>query len=126
MSAEEVPKLTQEQLKELTMEERFARVLLLNPLDKINMTAVVAALCVSKTTFQRKLKECGTSYLKMVSEAQFRRCRELMNDGVLSGAKLSEELGFVTKSGFYVSFRSWSGSCFGDYKKERERAGLPY
>jgi AraC-like DNA-binding protein len=73
-------------------------------------TATVArALGLSERTLQRRLKERGTSFERLLSEVRHQRMLELLSQQSLSVEAVARATGYRDPSSFHRAFRAWTG-----------------
>ena len=64
---------------------------------------------MSSRSFQLKLKQEGTTYLKLRDTVRYKMAKNALESKNLSAAEIGEQLGFSEPSAFYRTFKRWSG-----------------
>lgn len=67
-------------------------------------------LNISTRTLSRQLKECGTSYNKLLRQVQLERAMKYLNDTGMSVAKIADHLGYSEPGAFTRAFQRWVGA----------------
>jgi AraC-like DNA-binding protein len=65
---------------------------------------------MSQRTLQRRLRELGTSYQKLLDEVRHRSARRLLADTDLAAGEIAFLLGFEELNSFTRAFTSWEGT----------------
>jgi AraC-like DNA-binding protein len=71
--------------------------------------AIARALHASPRTLQRRLREQGTSYAKLIDSVRRERTESLVTTGRLSITEIAFLAGFRDLGGFRRAFRRWTG-----------------
>lgn len=77
---------------------------------------LVKSLGMSRRTLQRKLKEIGTSYQRILEETRYALARRYLNDPVKSVTEITFLLGFSEQGAFTRAFKRWSGTAPRDFR----------
>lgn len=75
------------------------------------------ALCVSPSTFRRRLAEGGQTYQAIKDQVRQEMATVWLADASITYADIAERLGFADVSSFYKAFRKWSGTNPGQYRR---------
>ena len=89
---------------------------------------VARRLDVSARTLQRRLREGGTSYTKLVDEVRFKCARRLLGAPRTSITDVAAAVGYADPSSFSRSFARWSGMQPKAYRRlraKRRQTGVP-
>ncbi len=84
---------------------------------------VAQRLNVSARTLQRRLREGGTSYTKLVDEIRFKLACRLLDAPRTSITDVAAAVGYGDSSSFSRSFARWSGMQPKAYRRLRARQG---
>ena len=76
--------------------------------EKFNMTP---------RTLQRKLKQEGTSFLRLRDSCRHNRALRELGNPHIEIDSLAELLGFSDTTNFYHAFKRWQGEAPGEYRK---------
>jgi AraC-like DNA-binding protein len=71
--------------------------------------AIARAVHASPRTLQRRLRQQGTSYAKLVDSVRRERTESLVTTGRLSITEIAFLAGFTDLGGFRRAFRRWTG-----------------
>lgn len=77
---------------------------------------LAASLCISASTFRRRLAEEGQTYQGLKDSVRKELAIVWLAEPQISFAEIAERLGFADTSSFYKAFRKWSGSNPGHYR----------
>jgi AraC-like DNA-binding protein len=120
----------------LTQFEGFARETCLNQMNRNRLSDRVTRLLsgrvaclprlktvaeefeMSSRSFQLRLKEEGTTYLKLRDTVRYELARNALESKNLSAAEIGEQLGFSEPSAFYRTFKRWSGMTPSSFRTE--------
>lgn len=78
---------------------------------------VASALNVSPRTLQRRLDADGLTFSGVLDGVRKRRAQELLTDGALSVQEVAYLLGYSEPRAFHRSFRRWTGSSAGAWRR---------
>jgi AraC-like DNA-binding protein len=81
---------------------------------------VAQQLGISPRTVIRRLKAVDVTFQALADELLLRHGRILLSDPGLSVARVAEDLGFSDTSGFYRSFRRWTGMTPAEYRRKQD------
>jgi len=70
---------------------------------------VAESLGCSERTLRRRLKQEGTNYKKILSDARYNLAKELLLDTELDIQEIANKLGYVEANSFTRAFNAWSG-----------------
>ena len=70
---------------------------------------VAAAMGLHRRTFNRRLKEYGTTFRDALETVRFEAARQLLRDTDLAVGEIGAALGYAESSPFVRAFRRWSG-----------------
>ncbi|OCX93994.1 MAG: AraC family transcriptional regulator [Pseudomonas sp. CO183] len=73
-------------------------------------------LCISASTFRRRLAEAGQPYQAIKDGLRQEMATEWLADAAISYGEIAERLGFADVSSFYKAFRKWTGINPGHYR----------
>jgi len=79
------------------------------PAGEVDQNAVARSLNISLRTMQRKLKEEGTSFRRLVDETRRQLAEQYLKDSTLVVSEIAYLLGFAEVSSFSRAFRRWTG-----------------
>lgn len=74
-----------------------------------NVDSVARDLHISSRTLQRRLKETGSSYQRVLDEARHQMARYYLSNSVLELAEAAYLLGYEDANSFARAFRNWEG-----------------
>ena len=100
---------------------RVLRILLTTPLSELTAIKVADQLGMSESTLRRRLRAEHTSYRKLLEEVRRHRCYKALTRRRVGGKFLAEELGFQQINSFYRAFTHWTGTSWGQYKRESRK-----
>ena len=86
---------------------RVQRLLLTNPVGRLDSAAAAKALGVSRRTLVRRLGEADCAYRDLLDAELRSRARRLLEDGALSRAEISDRLGYADPTSFSRACRRW-------------------
>ena len=106
---------------------RALRTLLLN--GKSSGDDLAQMLAMHRRTLNRRLRDCGTTFKQVLDEVRFEIARQLLCYSELTLDDIAATLGYAGVSPFMRSFRRWSDSTPGQWRrrtaKARSRMGDP-
>jgi len=85
---------------------------------------VAHMLSMHRRTLNRRLRARGTTFQQLLDSVRCEVARQLLAHSQLPLDDIAESLGYAAASPFTRSFRRWTGSSPGDFRK-RARAGHP-
>lgn len=88
-------------------------------LDHVNQDKVAANLNLSPRMLQRKLKDEGISYTKLMDCCRKKMAFKFISDNKISLSELTLILGFTDQSNFSRAFKRWSGSTPLHYRNNK-------
>jgi AraC-like DNA-binding protein len=77
--------------------------------EALNMTRVVAAAGMSSRTFQRQLKEEGTSFSDLLADVRRSETLKRLKERDVTIAAIAADLGYSDQATFARAFRRWTG-----------------
>lgn len=77
--------------------------------DVMTIADVANKLCLSPRSLQRKLKDEGTCFNKLVDKARYDRAVKLLVANNLNTKTVAHELGYKSVTAFYGAFKRWTG-----------------
>ena len=77
--------------------------------EALNMKRVVAAAGMSSRTFQRQLKEEGTSFSDLLTDVRHSETLKRLKERKLTIAAIATDLGYSDQATFTRAFRRWTG-----------------
>jgi AraC-like DNA-binding protein len=80
---------------------------------------VASELGVSVRTFQRRLREEGTTYADVIESLRKQMSPTLLRDKSLAVYEVAYLLGYADPSTFYRAFRRWHGTSPAEYRQQR-------
>lgn len=80
---------------------------------------VVRELYLTSRTLQRRLKEEGTDFSRLLTEVRLERARELIAHGTMANEEIARCLGFEDASAFSRAFKTWSGQSPRAFRRDR-------
>jgi AraC-like DNA-binding protein len=89
----------------------------------IGLPALAKSLGVSERTFQRRLREEGTSLQELVDNVRAELSLSLLGDTDLSLAEVADRLGYASLGAFSRAFRRWRGVSPAAHRKAAPRPG---
>jgi AraC-like DNA-binding protein len=89
---------------------------------RLSVESVADELGVSTRTLQQQLTRDGSSFRKLLHEAQFQRAKAYLSDPAVSVSEVATLLGYSEQSPFQHAFKNWAGMTPGAYRKLRLRA----
>ncbi|WP_437679161.1 AraC family transcriptional regulator ligand-binding domain-containing protein [Sorangium sp. So ce131] len=96
------------------IDERIAR-------GEVDQEQIARALGMSTRSLQRALKELGTSFTAQLDEVRRTRALELVRRRDVTLQEIAFLLGYGEPRHFYRSFRRWTGSTPGEYRRVHVR-----
>lgn len=89
------------------------------PSEWLELHELTRQLNMSGATFQRRLKQEGTSYQQLKNEIRRDTAIELLSKTELSLQDISERLNFHDPSAFHRAFKKWTGLNPGAYRQNQ-------
>jgi AraC-like DNA-binding protein len=83
------------------------------------LEVVARRLGVGTRTLQRRLRERGTTYARMLDEVRRETAQRWVEQGSMSLGEIAFGLGFSEPSAFHRAFKRWTGRTPRDYKQAR-------
>jgi len=119
----------EEQLKQYTEEDGFLELVRRAIQDRLtghrpSIDTVSQALHVSPRTLQRRLRESGSSYQRVLDEARHAMARYYLGNSALELNETSYLLGFEDPNSFGRAFRTWEGIPPSDWRETHQRSRL--
>jgi AraC-like DNA-binding protein len=109
-----------DQLHTQSVSERLSRALLqLDDSADSRAEALAARLGLGVRTLHRRLRAEGTSYRKVLTSFQMRRCIERLASPSASAKQVAFALGFSDPASFYRAFKRWTGHTVSEYRMLR-------
>lgn len=88
---------------------------------EVDQEGIARSLGMSTRSLQRALKEAGTSFSAQLDEVRRDRAIELLGRRDLALQEIAFLLGYGEPRHFYRSFRRWTGTTPGDYRRTHLR-----
>ncbi|MTV36578.1 AraC family transcriptional regulator [Duganella radicis] len=88
---------------------------------RVSVEAVAGDLRMSPRKLQQQLTRDGSSFRKLLHEAQFQRAKAYLSDPAVSVSEVALLLGYSEQSPFQHAFKNWAGMTPGAYRKLRLR-----
>jgi AraC-like DNA-binding protein len=85
------------------------------------LDVVAQRLFLSSRTLERQLAERGSSFRKLLGEAQNRDSQILLLEPHLTLSDVAHRLGYSSLANFARAFRAWNGVSPGHYRKQAQR-----
>ena len=79
------------------------------PSGNLSDTSIAEALYMNTRTLQRRLKEAGTSYTKLLSQVRNDLAMKYIREKNLTLTEISFLLGFSEMSSFSLAVKKWTG-----------------
>ncbi len=98
------------------VQEYFLKV---NNFDEIDQIEVAKTLKLSPRMLQKKLKQEGVSYSKLLDACRQKSALKLISDKTIPLTELAFILGFADQSNFSRAFKRWSGSTPHQYRNNK-------
>jgi AraC-like DNA-binding protein len=109
-----------DQLHTQSISERLSRALLqLDDSADSRAEALANRLGLGVRTLHRRLRAEGTSYRKVLTSFQMRRCIERLAAPSASAKQVAFALGFSDPASFYRAFKRWTGHTVSEYRTLR-------
>jgi AraC-like DNA-binding protein len=109
-----------DQLHTQSISERLSRALLqLDDSADSRAEALASRLGLGVRTLHRRLRAEGTSYRKVLTSFQMRRCIERLASPSASAKQVAFALGFSDPASFYRAFKRWTGHTVSEYRTLR-------
>jgi AraC-like DNA-binding protein len=109
-----------DQLYTQSISERLSRALLqLDDSADSRAEALASRLGMGVRTLHRRLRAEGTSYRKVLTSFQMRRCIERLASPSASAKQVAFALGFSDPASFYRAFKRWTGHTVSEYRTLR-------
>ena len=80
------------------------------------MEAIAKRLACSPRTFQRKLKQAGTSYTCLLDEMRQQLSVHYLREAPIAVSEIAFLLGFSESSAFHRAFKRWTGISPGEFR----------
>jgi AraC-like DNA-binding protein len=104
--------------------QRVCRALRLTLLQGRNSGDEVAQmLAMHRRTLNRRLKASGTTFQAVLDEVRFEVARELLTDRAIALDDIAAALGYAGVSPFMRTFRRWTGTTPGQWRRAPQPAG---
>jgi AraC-like DNA-binding protein len=121
----------EEQLRQYTDEDSFIELVRRAIQDRLtghrpSIEIVSQALHVSPRTLQRRLRESGSSYQRVLDEARHAMARYYLGNSALELNEAAYLLGFEDPNSFGRAFRVWEGIPPSDWRETHQRSRLIY
>ena len=89
--------------------------------------ATARMLSMHRRTLNRRLKEQGTTFQAVLDRVRFEAARQLLEETRLAQDEIASALGYASVSPFMRSFRRWTGTTPGQWRRSavREADGAP-
>lgn len=84
---------------------------------------VAQSLALHRRTFNRRLKAQGTNFQEVLDGVRFEVSRQLLAEGEIPMDEVALSLGYSGLSSFQRSFRRWSGSTPGQWRRASKVGG---
>lgn len=84
---------------------------------EVGLQSISRAIGLSTRGLQRKLKEHGTSFRRVLAEVRQHRAEQTLRDPQITIAEIAYELGYSHPSEFDRAFRSWTGGSPKQYRR---------
>jgi AraC-like DNA-binding protein len=81
---------------------------------------VAQMLAMHRRTLNRRLKACGTTFQAVLDEVRFEVACELLADREIALDDIAAALGYAGVSPFMRTFRRWTGTTPGQWRRERQ------
>ncbi len=104
------------QINSVRLSDRVARLLSDRMAYLPRLKTVADEFGMSSRSFQLRLKEEGTTYLKLRDTVRYKMAKNALKSKNLSAAEIGEQLGFSEPSAFYRTFKRWSGMTSSMYR----------
>ena len=92
----------------------------LPPSEWLELNELTQHFNMSEETFQRRLKQEGTSYQQLKNEIRRDTAIELLSKTQQSLQEISDQLNFHGPSAFHRAFKKWTGVNPGAYRQYTE------
>jgi AraC-like DNA-binding protein len=79
----------------------------------VSIDVVAGRLAMSRRSFQRYLRDQGTSFRDLVDDIRRGRAEHLLEERKLSTVQIAKLLGFADTGAFFRAFRRWTGETPG-------------
>jgi AraC-like DNA-binding protein len=86
-----------------------------------SVEAVAEDLRMSARKLQQQLTSAGSSFRKLLHEAQYQRAKAYLSDPAVSVSEVAALLGYSEQSPFQHAFKNWAGMTPGAWRKLRLR-----
>ncbi|KYF73671.1 hypothetical protein BE17_36655 [Sorangium cellulosum] len=87
----------------------------------MDQEGIARSLGMSTRSLQRALKDLGTSFTAQLDEARRGKALDLVRRRDLALQEIAFLLGYVETRHFYRSFRRWTGTTPGEYRRTSVR-----
>lgn len=111
----------EEQLLQAEESEIVCRVRQRIAAGRTSVEAIADDLRISPRTLQQQLTREGSSFRKLLHEAQFQRAKAYLSDPAVSVSEVASLLGYSEQSPFQHAFKNWAGMTPGAYRKLKLR-----
>ncbi len=85
------------------------------PHGEIDLNSMAKEMSMSRRSLQRRLKNQGVSYRKVLNQTRFEIARELLNQKDVSAEEIAGMVGYSEKSSFYRAFKQWTSKTPRDF-----------
>lgn len=89
----------------------------------VDLPLIADSMGLSPRTLQRRLREEGSNFVRLLEACRFRRACECLGGGEMAVEELAAHLGYSEPANFYRAFKAWAGLTPNEYR-QRQRAGL--
>ena len=118
------------ELKEQTADEDFAERVRGAIQQKLTgrrptIDDIADALHISSRTLQRRLRDAGSSFQRLLEEARRRLARYYLNNSVLELSEAAYLLGYEDANSFVRAFRTWEGVPPARWREEQRARAVP-
>lgn len=86
---------------------------------RASVEAVAGDMRMSPRKLQQQLTSAGSSFRKLLHEAQFQRAKAYLSDPAVSVGDVAALLGYSEQSPFQHAFKNWAGMTPGAYRRQR-------
>ncbi len=86
--------------------------------EDVSINRIADRMGMSERTFRRRLKDEGTSFRDVLSDARKELCEIYFNENRMSLSQIAQSLGFQDQSAFSRAFKGWYGMSPRQYKSE--------
>jgi AraC-like DNA-binding protein len=112
----------EQQLREFTAEDSFMELVRRAIQDRLtgkrpSIQEIAGALHLGTRTLQRRLKDSGSSFQRVMDEARHQMARYYLSNSILELAEAAYLLGFEDSNSFGRAFRVWEGVPPGNWRE---------